>query len=195
MRFGGEVNGRLDLLIMPAILPAASVGLYSVATNVSWIPVAVAGALHLLVLPAAARRGEDGVRIVVAAARATIAAGLALGLAIALLAGVAVPFVYGADFSGSVEPVILLLPGSVAMAAAGILLAGLNAADRPLTAAAAQLPGVVITAVGLALFLKPGGIVAAAIVSSAAYTSVLVTGACLYRRATGIAWRRLLPGA
>lgn len=42
---GGAVTSRLDVMIIPAFLSAASVGLYSVATNVSWIVVAVSGSL------------------------------------------------------------------------------------------------------------------------------------------------------
>ena len=53
---GSIVNARLDLLIIPAFLSAASIGLYSVATNVSSILPVLTGTVALMLLPVAARR-------------------------------------------------------------------------------------------------------------------------------------------
>jgi O-antigen/teichoic acid export membrane protein len=189
---GSIINGRLDLFIMPAFLGSASVGLYSVATNVSWIVFTLASALATLVLPAAARRTESGTRIVVLSLYATLAVGVALAGAIALLADAAIQLIYGSEFDRSALPLRLLLPGSVAFALAEILISGLNSLGRPGAAAAAQAPGVLVTIVGLLLFLERGGIVAAAIVSSVAYAIVFVTALFLYRAAAGVPWRTLI---
>ena len=186
---GNIINGRLDLFIMPAFLGSASVGLYSVATNVSWVVFTLASALATLVLPAAARRIESGVRIVVVSLYATLAVGVILSAAIAVLADVAIRLIYGSDFSDSALPLRLLLPGTVAFALAEILLSGLNSLDRPGVAALAQAPGVLVTVVGLFLFLESGGIVAAAIISSIAYAIVFITALLLYRSAAGAPWR------
>ena len=48
---------------------------------------------------------------------------------------------------------------------------------------------VLVMIVGLVLFLERGGITAAAIISTASYAGVFVTGLALYRRAAGLAWR------
>jgi antigen flippase len=185
---GGIVNGRVDLLMLPAFLGAASVGLYSVATNVSWITFSLANALAVIVLPAAARHEVHRTAILVAAMYATLIVGLLLAAVLAIVAEPAVRLVYGPAFVGSTESIRLLLPGTVAYAVAGVLAAGLYALERPGLAAIAQVPGIVITVVGLLLFLKQGGIVAAAGVSSVAYASVLVASLVLYRSAAGIAW-------
>jgi O-antigen/teichoic acid export membrane protein len=190
---GGVVNGRLDLLIMPAFLGAASVGLYSVATNVSWIVFTIASGLAAVVLPAAVRREEDRTWIVVSAMYATLGVGLVLATALALVAEPAVELVYGASFTDSTEAILLLLPGTVALALAAVLGSGLYSLERPGLAAMAQLPGIAITVVGLLLFLESGGIVAAAIVSSVAYAAVLLTSLVLYRATAGIRWAELAP--
>jgi O-antigen/teichoic acid export membrane protein len=186
---GGMMNARLDLLIIPAFLTASSVGLYSVATNVSWVVVTIATAIATIVLPEAARDPQRGVTTVVRSLQATLGVALALAVGIAAVADVALRVLYGASFAAAHEALLLLLPGSVFYACAGVLWSGLYALNRPLTAAATQAFGALITVVGLVLFLERGGITAAALVSTASYAGVFLAGLALYRRAAGLAWR------
>lgn len=148
-----------------------------------------------------ARRPEDGPRLVgtwlagryavVKSLYATIA--IAVAATIAALAGVAVPLVYGADFSGSVTPLRILLVGTLLYAAAGVACSGLYAVNRPFTAALAQFTAAVFTVAGLLLFLRSGGIEAEAIVSTVAYSLVFVITVLLYRRTAGLTWREPAP--
>jgi O-antigen/teichoic acid export membrane protein len=194
----GTFNARLDLVILPAFLGAASVGLYGVATNVSWIVVACAGALYPVVLPMAAReadRGERGVRTVIRSLHLSVGVAVTLSLAVAIVADWALPAIYGPDFSGAAAPLKILLPGMIAIAAAQVLWSGLNAANRPLYSAYSQVPGIVITVVGLLLFLREGGIEAAALISSVAYIVVLAVALVFYKHAADIPWSTFVRGA
>lgn len=189
----GLVNTRLDVMIIPAFLGAASVGLYSVATNVSWMVATVSASLGSIVFPTAAARGLAGRYTVVKSLYATLAIAIALAATIAVFAGVGVRLVYGADFSGSVTPLRILLIGTVLYAAASVACSGLYAVNRPFTAALAQFTAAAVTVVGLLLFLRRGGIEAAAIVSTVAYGLVFVIALVLYRRTAGLTWRELVP--
>jgi O-antigen/teichoic acid export membrane protein len=180
-------------MIIPAFLGAASVGLYSVATNVSWMVATVSASLSSIVFPAAAARGLAGRYTVVKSLYATLALAIALAATIAAFAGVGVRLVYGADFSGSVTPLRILLIGTVLYAAGGVACSGLYAVNRPFTAAVAQFTAAAVTVVGLLLFLRRGGIEAAAIVSTVAYGLVFVIALVLYRRTAGLTWRELAP--
>ena len=184
------LNARLDLLILPAFVPAATVGLYSVSTNISWIVFALAGSVAAIVLPVAARQGgvlragdgralgpRDAARRARPRRRAR-ARGAPL-----------VHAVFGAGFAGSVDALRILLPGSVLYAAALVIVAGLYAANRPFTAACAQGSGLLVTVAGLLMFLRGGGIEAAAWVSTAAYATVFACALAAYRSATGLPWR------
>jgi hypothetical protein len=51
----------------------------------------------------------------------------------------------------------------------------------------------VVTIVGLLLFLRDGGIMAAAWVTTSAYAVVLVVALVLYRGVVGLSWRALSP--
>jgi O-antigen/teichoic acid export membrane protein len=186
----GLVTQRLDLFIIPAFLSASTIGLYSVATNVSWIVVTIAGALSVILLPAAARRNpEAGNRLVIASLHVTLLLGGVMAGAIAVTADLLLPLIYGSGFEGSALPLRLLLPGAVLYAGAAILWTGLYAVNRPFTATVTQLPGLVVTIAGLVIFLPSYGIEAAAIISTVAYSIVFITALVLYRRAAGVSWR------
>jgi O-antigen/teichoic acid export membrane protein len=182
---GAWANARLDLLIMPAFLPASSVGLYSVATNVSWIVVVLAGPLSLIALPLATRSETGGGEVVWRILRVTLLVAGVIAAAIALAAPWALRLVYGADFVDATTALRILLPGSVLFAAAFVLISGLFSNNRPFSATLAQATGALVTVVGLSIFLDSGGIDAAAIVSSVAYTVVFVTAVALYLRSLG----------
>lgn len=188
------VNMRLDLLIMPAFLGAGAVGLYSVATNVSWLIVAVSSPLWWLVMPEAARRGAQGTGAVLRLFRLTLALSLALATLIAATAAIVIPAVYGEPFAPAVTALYLLLPGCVLLPAGGIITSGIYAAGRPFASGVPHLVGSVITVAGLVLFLERGGIEAAAVVTSTAYAAVALVSLLVYRRIARFQWRALLPG-
>jgi O-antigen/teichoic acid export membrane protein len=193
---GNALNQRLDLLVLPAFVAAAGVGLYSIAANVSLIVSTLANSLAGIVLPAATRRGTAGPRTVIASLQAALAVALLLAAGIFLLARPALGLVYGGEFEAAAPALRVLLPGTVMLAGASILAAGLYAANRPGTATAGQLAGLVVTLVGLLLVLPDGGILGAAWVSTGSYALVFVTLLVAYKRAVGLSWRRFIskPG-
>jgi O-antigen/teichoic acid export membrane protein len=156
------------------------------------VVVSISGAIAAIVLPAAARDAKAGVPVVVRSLQATFVVATVLALAIAIVGGVALRTLYGADFGHGAVALRLLLPGSVCYACAAVLWSGLYALNRPLTAAASQALGLVVTVTGLALFLSAGGIEVAALVSSVAYATVFVSALVLYRRAANLAWREFM---
>lgn len=190
---GVLTNARLDLLIMVGILPAASVGLYSVATNVSWLLITIAAALYSLVVPIAVGHGVNGPTTVIATLHVTLGVAILLAIGAAILADVGITFVYGNAFRPAVPALRLLLPGCVFYAATYVLWAGLGALGRPGRAALAQVPSVLITVVGLILFLRSGGILAASEISSVAYGVAFLTTLVFFQRSSRLPWLAFLP--
>jgi O-antigen/teichoic acid export membrane protein len=188
----GLVNARLDLLIVPAFLGAASVGLYSVATNVTSIIITLTATIATIVMPVAARRNSQSPRTVVRTLQVVLLIGVAIAVPLAALANVALNVVYGADFEGAATALRILLPGVVLDAAAMVLWSGLLAANRPFLSSIAAAPAALLTVVGLILFIESGGIEAAAIVSTCAYTVVFVISVFLYKHVAGLRWRHFL---
>lgn len=188
-----HVTARLDVAMLPAFVIPASVGLYSVATNVSLIVYQLSNTFAALVLPAAARDARRGAIKVVGSFWAAVAIAGVVAIGLALSARPLIGFVYGDEFVGAVESLRLLLPGAVAFAGASILTAGIYAAGRPFTATLAQLLGLIVTVIGLLVFLPSGGVTAAALVSTASYATVFVATLIAYKSVSGISWRGLLP--
>lgn len=188
----GLVNARIDLLVIPAFLGAASVGLYSVAANVTSVIVALTATIRSLVLPVASRHDGQSPRTVIRTLHAVLLICVAIAIPLALLANVALGLVYGAEFEGAATALRILLPGVVVDAAALVLWSGLLAANRPFMPSVAAAPAAVLTIVGLVLFLKSGGIEAAAIVSTCAYTVVFVISLFLYKHVARLHWRDFL---
>jgi len=189
----GFVNARLDLLVLPAFLAAASIGQYSVATNVTSLIGTLTGTIAIFAMPVAARLESASARVVVRTLYATLGIGVAIAIFLAIVAGFAVPLIYGSEFEEAVTPMRIMLPGEVLDAASVVLWAGLLAANRPFLSTIAAGPGAILTIVGLILFLDSGGIIAAAFVTLTAHTVVFVISALLYRHTVGLRWRDFLP--
>jgi O-antigen/teichoic acid export membrane protein len=188
-----NVNTRLDVAMLPAFVSAANVGLYSVATNISLIVYQMSNTFAGLVLPAAARQPQRGPLKVIGSLYATLAITAVLAVVLGVFAGPLIGVVYGNDFRDAAAPLRLLLPGAVLFAGASIVGAGVYAAARPFTATLPQLVGMVVTVVGLATFLRTGGITAAAIVSTASYGTVFVITVIAYKAVSGMPWRWFVP--
>ena len=186
------VNARLDLLIMPAYLAAASVGLYAVATSLAWVVAQLSGALWWLVLPAAARRPDKTRETVLASLYATLAVGATFALVLGLAASVAITAVYGEEFKDAAEPLRLMLPGVVLQTTGSMLASGMSGSGRPFASALPSLFGAILTVIGLLIFLPSGGINAAAIVTSVAYGATMIFGIFVYKHVTDTPWRKLL---
>jgi len=189
-----SVNARLDAMILPSMVPAAEVGYYSVAASVSWIVNSLSGIIALIVLPAAARRGKNGTKTVVASLHVTVVGSLAIGALIAVTAPVLVPAIYGPGFGHALLPLEILIAGTVLYSIAGVLISGLDAINRPWLGAVPQILGAVVTVLALLVALPLGaGIVGAAIVSSAAYALVFASALVLHRRSAGLEWASYRP--
>jgi O-antigen/teichoic acid export membrane protein len=188
-----NVTARLDVAMLPAFVVSSSVGLYSVATNVSLIVYHLSNIFAGVVIPAVSRHPERSPVKVIGSLWASLGVAAALALGLALLARPVLGLVYGDSFRDAAEPLLLLLPGAVLFAGASILSAGIYAAGRPFTATLAQVLGMVVTVVGLFLFLRTGGITAAALVSTASYATVFVATLVVYKRVSGTSWASFVP--
>lgn len=190
--FGAHLNARLDLMIMPAFLLASQIGLYAVAVSVATMIVTLAGSLAMIALPVAAKAEKGSDRRVAQVLHATALTGSVFALVVAVLAPLLLKLVYGNEFESAGQALRLLAPGAVFLAMCNILINGLYGKDRPALAGSTQLPGVAITVVGLLLFLRSGGIEAAAAISTVAYTLSFLLAAVAFMRHADLSWRELV---
>ena len=177
-------NARLDQLVIVPFLGSRSLGLYAVSVSVASLPQGIGQAVAARSFGEVASAGSGGDRAAEAARylrlTAVVVGGACCGLGAA--APLAISLVYGQAFRGSVAPLLLLLPGTVALALVFATSATLQVLGRPGLPSWAELAGVVVTAGGLAALLSPMGIAGAALVSTASYGTTLAVNAVFLRR-------------
>jgi O-antigen/teichoic acid export membrane protein len=183
-------SGRLDMLILPMFVTTTAIGYYSVAVNVASIVVVLLSTVGRVLMPLAAGAAEEvRIDIVERTGQAVAAASLLAVLGTAACAPVLIPLVYGTDFSPAIQPLLILLPGVLALCLLSVVQSGLLASNQPGRASTAQLVGLLVTVVGLAVSLQTLGIVGAALTSSTAYLSTFVVAGFMFRQ-IGWSFRR-----
>ncbi len=183
----GEATTRLNLRLDQAILsfaPASALGMYSVAVAMSeflWhIPDSLGYVLFNRI--AAEKRPELRAALVQRVHRTIIVLMALLALLLAAVSPWLVPFLFGEAYEGTVEPLVLLLPGTVALVTTKILTKFFGGSGMPGRSSAITAIG---TVVGVALFaaLIPAvGIRGAAIATSMGYIATAVASVILFRR-------------
>jgi O-antigen/teichoic acid export membrane protein len=177
---GSLLNARLDLLILPMLLGAGPIGLYSVAAGVSLIVPGLAGSVAYVLFPELARRRREGAGLVLRSALIALFGAAMVAIPLSFWAEEALTFVYGSGFAPSGGLLRILLLGAVLNAGAFVVATGLTARGFPGHAALAQVGGVIVTLVGLYTLVEQGGVVAAAWVSTFSYAFVFVAACLLY---------------
>jgi O-antigen/teichoic acid export membrane protein len=188
----GFINARLDILIIPAFLVAAEVGLYSVATNVASIVATLTGTIAIFALPVATAESRHSARVVIRTMHAVFLIGSAFAVTLIIIAPLALRIFYGPEFVDAAPTLRILLPGEVLSATATVLISGLLAANRPLLTTMITLPAAIVTVLGLLLFLGEGGIDTAALITTIAYSILFVLALIAFRRVAGLRWRDLI---
>jgi O-antigen/teichoic acid export membrane protein len=188
------LNARLDQILVGVIASDVALGLYAVAVNGAEILLFLPTAIATSLLPAVAREHE------LASADRTLrtfrsASILALGTMIvaASLGWIAIPAVFGADFRGSVEPFMWLLPGALGYTALSIFSNALLASRAP---GMSSLGSATALGAGLALdvaLIPVFGASGAAAAASAAFLAGGAAAAAAYRSTAGFRWRDAVP--
>jgi O-antigen/teichoic acid export membrane protein len=177
---------KIDMFLLGYFLPletaAAQIGLYSVAVALAELPRNIAGAVSTALLPRIAADGPRASRrSVPRVSRHLVAANVACGLAVALLARPLIALVYGPRFLPSVRPLLLLLPGVVMAGVWNVFqaeLVGTGRAARPSAFAALTLT--LNVALNVAAIPR-WGIVGAAVTSGITYSLLAVCLLADYR--------------
>jgi O-antigen/teichoic acid export membrane protein len=184
---------RIDQILLALIASEAALGFYVVAVNLSEILLYFPGAVSTALLPIAAgsapeaRLGET-LKAFRSAGFVTLAS-LLLG---AIVAPPLIPIVFGAPFSASVTPFLLLLPGLIGFTALIVFSNALMASSLP---SLSSLAAIVCFVVGLALdvaLIPFFGASGAAGAASAAYLAGGLTALLLYRKRTPFRLRALV---
>lgn len=185
---------RIDLFLLNAQAGRREVGLYAVAVSVAELTYLVTNSVAQVSLPRQVvgslhEAGEFTARVL----RLSAVAGLALVLGIVIASPLVIPLVFGAAFSGSVGPLIALMPGVAALGLIRPSTAVLVRLNRPLVVSTLTVLALVLN-VGLNLVLIPQwGAVGAGLASTVAYAALALAFLVWFLRATGLRPADLRP--
>ena len=165
------LHERVDVFLLAALgVSAFQIGLYAVAVSVLERLRLVPGAIGVAVLPQLAGASEaEAARLTAAVVRPSTLFMLAASAALVPIGAFGIPLLFGADYTASVEPFLLLLPGVAAVTVSRVLSRYFAAVYRQGGVLALRVAALAAN-VALNLWLIPrAGIVGAALASLVSY--------------------------
>ena len=166
------LNYRLDILLISAFLAPDAVGYYAIAVGIAEIIWIVPGAIATVLFPrVSSLHDTDANSLTPMIARHTYFVIFVFVLALFFLAKPLINIFFGTAFLPSQRPLLILLPGIIAVAGSKTLSADLAGRGKPQIATYAAFISLAVN-IPLNLFLIPKwGISGAAFASSVAYIS------------------------
>lgn len=188
------LNFRLDQMVMTSIVAPAELGLYVVAVAWSGASAPLFGAISAVLFPRIAGEPDprERSRIFAYTIRNSLVMAVLLSILVFVATPWAVPLLFGRSFTGSIPSALLLVPAAGVSAFNLILEEGIRGLGDPVAVTWSEFGGLLVTAMLLAVLLRPFGIVGAAIVSLCAYSAVSVLLLFQARTLTGIGFTQLV---
>ena len=187
------LNQRLDQMVMALVLSPIQLGWYAAAANISGMARLASGAFGTVVFPKTTLTApEDRRRLTSVYSRLNVTVTGASGLLLIIVMPLIVPLIYGSDYQPSIVPAIILTVGAVFVGIGQSWAGSLRGLGHPLGPTKAELISLGVTVIGLALTLKPWGIIGASLTSTVAY---FVSASYLYlqlRRLLAVNLREVL---
>lgn len=188
------MNVRVDQLLVPALAGLHAGGVYFIVARVADAVGQVSTAASSMLFPhVAAQQDERDTATTERTTRLTLVATLGMAAALAVLAPVGLPLLFGAEYRAGVPALLLLLVAMLPVALSRVLAADLKGRGRPGLVSVGTGIGVVLV-LALDLVLIPAyGIEGAALAAVIAQLATMVVLLTCYRRLTGGSVVALLP--
>jgi len=176
------INRWSDQLLLSLFVPPRELGLYAVAVTVASAVLLIPQGLAIVTLAAGSNQeGAEAGRVIARLFRASLLWLLPTCFALFLAARWLTILVFGPAFEDSALACRILLPGTVALGLNQVLYEGARALGQPAIPSYAQGAAAAVTLLGLYLFVPRFGFIGAAMVSTVAYSCVLILMLALYR--------------
>lgn len=183
-----------DILLCNHFLGSGPTGVYSVAVSLGFPITMLAGVVGTLTFQRVSAEESRATRIAQTnrAVRVVLPLVTLAIIVMGLLAHLIVPLLYGHEFEGAANALILLLPGLLAFGLEVVMMNFLAGEGSPPIVIWAPAAGLVVNVVANVFVIPRWGINGASVTSSVAYTVVLLLVLRFYRRSTGSTLRQVL---
>lgn len=184
------LNYRMDLFLVALFLGPAQVALYALAGSVAQLIWLVSRSSAAVLLPRVAAsyqtEWEATAHHSASVARITFGVSAIAGVCLAAISWLAVPLVYGDQFSGAVPAILWLLPGVVILAPVNVISSFVAGVGHPRMNLMASTLGFIVTLVLDLVLIPTAGIVGAAAASTVSYATTATVMILVFRRLTGM---------
>lgn len=180
------LNYRLDQYIVRGFVGLAGVGVYAVSASLTEGVFMLANAVALVLMPRLTSSDEETVLwMTPVATRNTIVIAAGGSLALAAIAPIAIPAIFGHAYDDAVRALWLLLPGAVALTGSKVLTSYIFSQGRPFVNTMVTAASLVVTLIALLVLVPAYGINGAAVASSLAYATHFAAALYAYHRISG----------
>jgi O-antigen/teichoic acid export membrane protein len=181
------LNMRLDQMMMTALLVPHLLGLYAVAIAWGGAVSPLLSAVGIVLFPQVASRSSAGgsMNTLAKGFSFSIVLGIVFGGLVLVVTPIAVPLIFGTEFSPAVMPAMLLVLGGVAWNIKGTLGEGVRGLGESKAVLLSEGLGLAVTFFGLLLLLRPMGLIGAAIASLSGHCVAAGVLIVQIRRQTG----------
>lgn len=168
------LNLRLDQMLLIMLFPARSVGFYVVAVSWASLSTPVVTSIGTIMFPRIAAHAsmEERATSLQLATRLAVLLTLLVTPMMALVTPVVLPLLFGQKFNPAVEAALVLVAAAGLSALNVVLQDNLRGCGRPSASLWAEAVGLCFTLPLLLLFLKPFGLMGAALASLVSYAIV-----------------------
>ncbi len=187
------INYRLDLFIIAGFLPLSEVGLYATAVTLAEMVGYLGNAVNTALIPKLASEKDSlTFSMTPKVTRLTIMLTFLAALGMAIIAYPLILLFFGARFSGAFYPLLVLLPGIVALGGSVVLSGDLMARGKPIYSSISSAITVVLTLLLDFTLIPLWGIMGASLASSLVYISLFTLNYVFYRRESGEKFKTVL---
>lgn len=174
---------RFDMALLGALAGPKVLGVYTVASKFAELVQLPGLAVNYILYPDFAKEDRDTAirrtsRLILPALGVSALAALPL----ALIAGTALPWIFGDVFDDAVVPTYIRLAGVVTFGVTGLVMACLYGVGRPGAASAGQGIGLAVVVVLGAVLIPAHGAVGAAVATSVSFVATTAALLVLFRR-------------
>lgn len=185
-------NYRLDMFLVALFLTPAAVGYYCIAVGIAERLWMIPGAIATVLFPRVSSLSVQANALTPRVCRHTFLIIFVLSLILAFFTKPLIKILFGSAFLPSVMPLLILLPGVIALGGAKTLTADLAGRGKPQLGTYAALTSLAIN-VPLNLYLIPKwGISGAAFASTVAYTLATVIVIIAFTKISKKSWSEVL---
>jgi O-antigen/teichoic acid export membrane protein len=189
------LNYRVDNFLLNLMAGASSVGLYSISVGLSerlWIP---SNAISAVIFPRIASLEDGDIRreeITPLTARFVLWLSIILALIAAPVLAWLIPILYSMEYAGSVLPLLVLLPGTIAFNVGRILSNDIAGRGKPELNMIISAVALVINIMANLLLIPKFSASGAALASTISYTGLAIIVLLTYCHLSKVQWSKVL---